>query len=239
MQDSLRQISSPLVAVKPPRPSFCALRTPGAALGVLALAALSGCGSYISDYVPPPDGRARPVYRDGAVVMEIGGSTPACLSGEEGPGGALPSYLDQASGGPAQPAPVRFSGGFWVPIYFGPRIVVEGRGVAPPPPHLHRPGPGVARSPASPSRGVPSRPSGSSGSAPSGGDGAEAASVLLATFAVVALVALPPIAVGLSVGRPEREKDTALALDHVNAFNDLARTPGSPCAVAAPGAQVP
>ncbi|MGK3959005.1 hypothetical protein WMF38_38865 [Sorangium sp. So ce118] len=227
----------------PPRPSFRALR---AALGALALAALSGCGSYISDYVPPPDGRARPVYRDGAVVMEIGGSTPACLSGEDGPGGALPSYLEQASsGGPAQAAPLRFSGGFWVPIYFGPRIVVEHRGVAPPPPHLHRPGPGVARSPASPSRGVPSRPG---GSAPSGGsgsgsggrsDGAEAAAVLLATFAVVALVALPPVAVGLSVGRPEREKDTALALDHVNAFNDLARTPGSPCAVAAPGAQVP
>ncbi|HTN84437.1 MAG TPA: hypothetical protein VL242_12145 [Sorangium sp.] len=229
--------------MKPPRPSFCASRAPRAALGALALAALSGCGSYISDYVPPPDRRARPVYRDGAVVMEIGGSTPACLSGEDGPGGALPPYLERASRDPAQAAPVRFSGGFWVPIYFGPRIVVEHRGVAPPPPHLHRPVPGVARSPASPSRGVTSRPG---GSAPSGGsgsgsgsDGAEAAAFLLATFAVVALVALPPVAVGLSVGRPEREKDTALALDHVNAFNDLARTPGSPCAVDAPGAQVP
>ncbi|MGK3985528.1 hypothetical protein WME99_20955 [Sorangium sp. So ce136] len=227
--------------MKPHRSPSCVAR---AALGALALAALSGCGSYISDYVPPPDGRARPVYRDGAVVMEIGGATPECLSGEEGPGGALPSYLARASRGPARAAPVRFSGGFWVPIYFGPRIVVEHRGVAPPPPHLHRPGPGVARSPASPSRGVPSRPS---GSAPSGGsgsgsggrsDGAEAASVLLATFALVALVALPPVAVGLSVGRPEREKDTALALDQVNAFNDLARTPGSQCAVAAPEAQV-
>ncbi|WP_437753963.1 hypothetical protein [Sorangium sp. So ce1389] len=230
--------------MKPHRPPSCVAR---AALGVLALAALSGCGSYISDYVPPPDGRARPVYRDGAVVMEIGGPTPACLSGEDGPGGALPPYLEQASRGPAQAAPVRVSGGFWVPVYFGPRIVVEHRGVAPPPPHLHRPGPGIARSPASPSRGVPSRPGGSapsggnasSGGSGGGGDGAGAAAVLLATFAVVALVALPPVAVGLSVGRPEREKDTALALDHVNAFNDLARTPGSPCAVAAPGAQVP
>ncbi|XXY53631.1 hypothetical protein WME91_21075 [Sorangium sp. So ce269] len=226
--------------MKPPRPSFCAPRAALGALGALALLALSGCGSYISDYVPPPDGRARPVYRDGAVVMEIGGSTPACLSGEDGPDGALPPYLEQASRDPAQAAPVRFSGGFWVPVYFGPRVVVEHRGVAPPPPHLHRPGPGVVRRPASPSRGVTSRPGGSapSGGSGSGSDGAEAAAVLLATFAVVALVALPPVAVGLSVGRPEREKDTALALDHVNAFNDLARTPGSPCAVAAPGAQV-
>ncbi|XYH95885.1 hypothetical protein ACMHYB_50185 [Sorangium sp. So ce1128] len=228
--------------MKPPRPSFfCVPRTPRAALGALALAALSGCGSYVSDYVPPPDGRARPVYRDGAVVMQVGGSTPDCLSGEHGSGGALPPYLARASGGPAQAAPVRFSGGFWVPIYFGPRIVVEHRGVAPPPPHHHRPGPGVARSPASPSRGVKAGPGGSAPSGGSGGrsDGAEAATVLLATFAVVALIALPPVAVGLSVGRPEREKDTALALDHVNAYNDLARTPGSPCAVEAPGAQAP
>ncbi|WP_437563571.1 hypothetical protein [Sorangium sp. So ce542] len=215
-----------------------------AARAALALAALPGCGSYLPDYVPPPDGRARPVYRDGAVAMEIGGPIPECLSGEPGSVGAPPPARD-----PAQAPPVRVSGAFWVPVYFGPRIVVERRGVAPPPPHLHRVEPDVVRRAASPSKGVTggnTKPGGaaSQGNADSGGSGGRdagsaAASALLAAFAVVALVALPPIAVGLSVGRPEREKDTALALDHVNAYNDSARTPGSPCAVGVLGGQVP
>ncbi|AUX32316.1 uncharacterized protein SOCE836_044530 [Sorangium cellulosum] len=214
----------------------CAAR---AALGALALAALPGCGSYIPDYVPPPDGRARPVYRDGAVAMEIGGPIPECLSGEPGSVGAPPPARDAA-----QAPPVRVSGAFWVPVYFGPQIVVERRGVAPPPPHLHRAEPDVVRHAASPSKGITggnakSGGAASGGNAGSGGRdaGSAAASTLLAAFAVVALVALPPIAVGLSVGRPEREKDTARALDHVNAYNDSARTPGSPCAVGVQGGQ--
>ncbi|WP_437321115.1 hypothetical protein [Sorangium sp. So ce385] len=221
------------------RPSLsCAAR---AALGALALAALPACGSYLPDYVPPPDGRARPVYRDGAVAMEIGGPIPECLSGEPGSVGAPPPVRDSA-----QAPPVRVSGAFWVPVYFGPPIVVERRGVAPPPPHLHRAAPDVVRRAASLSKGGNAKPGGaaSEGNAGSGGNGGRdagsgAASALLAAFAVVALVALPPIAVGLSVGRPEREKDTALALDHVNAYNDSARTPGSPCAVGVYGGQVP
>ncbi|WP_437687368.1 hypothetical protein [Sorangium sp. So ce176] len=222
--------------MKPHRPSFLV------ALGALALAALSGCGSYVSEYVPPPDGRARPVYSDGAVAMELGGAIPDCLSGEPGSGAALPPYPARTSRDPAA-SPVRVTGGFWVPIYFGPRIVVERRGVAPPPPHRHRPGPDVARTPASPSKGSKPAPGGSSSSGGSGGSGSDggnaAASILLATVAVLALAALPPIAVGLSVGSPERDEDSALALDQVNAYNDLARTPGSPCAAAATEGQVP
>ncbi|WP_434042978.1 MULTISPECIES: hypothetical protein [Sorangium] len=226
--------------MKPHRPSF---RVARAALGALALAALSGCGSYVSEYVPPPDGRARPVYRDGAVAMELGGAIPECLSGEPGSGAALPPRASRTAAAP----PVRVTGGFWVPIYVGPRIVVERHGVAPPPPHLHRPGPNVVRTPASPSKGGTPGPGGKAGSGGSGsgsgsGDssaGNAAASILLATVAVLALAALPPIAVGLSVGSPERDKDSALALDQVNAYNDLARTPGSPCALPAPGGQLP
>ncbi|WP_438024254.1 hypothetical protein [Sorangium sp. So ce233] len=218
------------------RPSF------RAALAALALAALSGCGSYVSEYVPPPDGRARPVYRDGAVAMELGGAIPDCLSGEPGSGAALPPYPARASRDPAA-SPVRVTGGFWVPIYFGPRIVVERHGVAPPPPHLHRPGPDVVRTPASPSKGGKPASGGKSASGGTGGTGGSAesaaASILFATVAVLALAALPPIAVGLSVGSPERDKDSALALDQVNAYNDLARTPGSPCALPAPGGQLP
>ncbi|WP_437286263.1 hypothetical protein [Sorangium sp. So ce406] len=222
--------------MKSRRPSF---RVTRAALGALALAALSGCGSYVSEYVPPPDGRARPVYRDGAVAMELGGAIPECLSGEPGSGAALPPPASRA----AAASPVRVSGGFWVPIYFGPRIVVERHGVAPPPPHLHRPGPEVVRTPASPSKGGKPGHGGSSASGGNGGSGANggnaAASILLATVAVLALAALPPIAVGLSVGSPERDKDSALALDQVNAYNDLARTPGSPCALPATEGQLP
>ncbi|WP_437956286.1 hypothetical protein WME76_33275 [Sorangium sp. So ce119] len=224
--------------MKPHRPSF---RVARAALGALALAVLSGCGSYVSEYVPPPDGRARPVYRDGAVAMELGGAIPECLSGEQGSGAALPPRASRAAAAP----PVRVTGGFWVPIYVGPRIVVERHGVAPPPPHLHRPGPDVVRTPASPSKGGTSGPGSKAASGGSGGGsgdstaGNAAASILLATVAVLALAALPPIAVGLSVGSPERDKDSALALDQVNAYNDLARTPGSPCALPAPEGQLP
>ncbi|WP_437732082.1 hypothetical protein [Sorangium sp. So ce1335] len=220
--------------MKPHRPRFCIAR---AALGALALAALSGCGSYVSEYVPPPDGRARPVYRDGAVAMELSGAIPECLSDEPGSGEALPPYPARTSR-----APVRVSGAFWVPVYFGPPIVVERRGVAPPPPHLHRHGPDVVRTPASPAKGGKSGGTTASGSgSSSGGDNGagSAAAVVLATLAVVALVALPPIAVGLSVGSPERDKDSSLALDQINAYNDLARTPGSPCALPAPGGQLP
>ncbi|KYF82003.1 hypothetical protein BE11_21195 [Sorangium cellulosum] len=228
--------------MKPHRPSF---RVARAALGALALAALAGCGSYVSEYVPPPDGRARPVYRDGAVAMELGGAIPECLSGEPGSGAALPPYPARTPRDPAA-SPVRVTGGFWVPIYFGPRIVVERHGVAPPPPHLHRPGPEVVRTPASPSKGGKPGHSGSAASGGNGGNGGSgsnggnaAASILLATVAVLALAALPPIAVGLSVGSPERDKDSALALDQVNAYNDLARTPGSPCALPATEGQLP
>ncbi|XXX81804.1 hypothetical protein WMF30_23885 [Sorangium sp. So ce134] len=230
--------------MNPRRPSLsCAAR---AALGALALAALAGCGSYIPDYVPPPDGRARPVYRDGAVAMEMGGPVPECLSGEPGSVGAPPPVRE-----PAQAPPVRVSGAFWVPVYFGPQIVVERRGVAPPPLHRHPAEPAIVRHAASPAKGIKggnaksggAASGGNAGSGGSGGSGggdagSAAASALLAAFAVVALVALPPVAVGLSVGRPEREKETAIALDHVNAYNDSARTPGSPCAVGLYGGQV-
>ncbi|WP_437631998.1 hypothetical protein [Sorangium sp. So ce854] len=228
--------------MKPHRPSF---RTARAALGALALAALSGCGSYVSEYVPPADGRARPVYRDGAVAMELAGAIPECLSGEPASDGALPPYPARTSRGAAAP-PVRVSGGFWVPVYFGPPIVVERRGVAPRPHHHHRHAPDVARTPASPTRGGKPGPdgkaaSGGSGSGSGGGDqdAGSAAAIVLATVAVLALVALPPVAVGLSVGRPERDKDSSLALDQMNAYNDLARTPGSPCALPAAGGQLP
>ncbi|WP_437673177.1 hypothetical protein [Sorangium sp. So ce131] len=219
--------------MKIPRASFSGAY---GALGVLALGALSGCGSYVSDYMPPADGRARPVFRDGEVVMEIGGGdTPECRSGdEESPGGAAPPTPPSASS-----SRVSVHGGFWVPVYYGPPIVVVRRGEAAPLPHIHQAHGSVVRVPASPSKGGSAGTGGSatprgSGAKGSGG-GSEAVAVVLVSAAVIALIALPAVAVGLSVGRTEAEEETAVTLDRVNAYNDMARTPGSRCAAATAG----
>ncbi|HLM74431.1 MAG TPA: hypothetical protein VK459_17115, partial [Polyangiaceae bacterium] len=128
----------------------------------------------------------------------------------------------------------RVHGGFWVPMYFGPRIVVVHRGVAPTPRvRATRVGAGGGGSGVKAVRhgggggGGSIAGGGSSGGGGGGGDIGKGAVVL----AVVALIALPAIAIGLSLGRTEDEKGTALAIDRVNAYNDLARTPGSPCTV--------
>jgi hypothetical protein len=198
-----------------------------AALAVASLAALSGCGSYISDYVPPDDGRARAVWRDGKVEMEGADLSGACAAEigfqtNEPP----PPYTGGST--------VRVHGGFWVPMYFGPRIVVVHRGVAPTPRvRATRVGAGGGGSgvkavrPGGGGGGGSIAGGGSSGGGGGGGDIGKGAVVL----AVVALIALPAIAIGLSLGRTEDEKGTALAIDRVNAYNDLARTPGSPCSM--------
>lgn len=220
------------------------------AVAVVSLGFSAGCGSYVSDYVTPADGRARAVWRDGEVAMEVANPLPpACASdirysSKEPP----PKY---SSGG----GHVHVSGGVWVPVYYGPRIVVVHRGV-PPSPHVHHHHGHVVHRPASPTPGgggsaggtpVVSGGGGSgkggggssggssgSGGGSSSGDGdlGKAAVVL----AVIALLALPAIAIGLSAGRTESESEAALSIDRVNAYNDLARTPGSSCAAYAEGA---
>lgn len=178
--------------------------------------------------MPLEDGRARAVYRNDELVMEVGGGvSPECADAIRNTGG-LPSsaYVSAHAGGHV-----------WVPIYYGPRIIVVNRGFAPPPrraavagtrPNLN--GPGVSSL-----GGGGSTSSGSSGGSFSGGDLKEAAVVL----AVIALIALPAITIGLAVGRPEPEAEVASVMDRVNLYNDMARTPGSPCyvytAAAAPG----
>ncbi|MCK6586604.1 MAG: hypothetical protein HUU21_25830 [Polyangiaceae bacterium] len=198
-----------------------------AALAVASLAALSGCGSYISDYVPPDDGRARAVWRDGNVEMEGADLSGACAA-----------EIGYETNEPPPPytggSTVRVHGGFWVPVYFGPRIVVVHRGVAPRP-HYHATrvrsvssgGSGIGSISGGGGGGGKVSSGGSSGGGGSSGDIGKGAVIL----AVVALIALPAIALGLSLGRTEAEKETALTIDRVNAYNDLARTPGSPCAI--------
>jgi hypothetical protein len=190
---------------------------------ITSLAVLSGCGGYQSDYVPLEDGRARAVWRDDRLALEIGGSiSPECAAAIGDPSGST-RYVRS---GP--------SGNVWVPVYFGPRIVVVRSGFAPAPrrsayvgshptiPDLKSGGVG------SPSiSGGGSGGGGSSGGGGGGGDLGKAVVVL----AVVALVVLPAVALGLALGRPEPEREVATVIDRTNLYNDLSRTPGSPCSL--------
>lgn len=143
---------------------------------------------------------------------------------------------------------VYVSGGYWVPVYYGPRIVVVHRHVAPEP-HIHHHHGHAVHRPATPTSGGGSgggigtpvaggggssggggKTTGSSSGGGSGGGGDGDLGKAAVVLAVIALLALPAIAIGLSAGRTEDETDAALAIDRVNAYNDSARTPGTPCA---------
>lgn len=220
----------------------------GVGLGLFGLSALSGCGGYTSEYEPPADGRARPVWIDDKVVVQYGGGPPP------------PTCVDAIAGAKSfgvQGGTVHVSGGFWVPVYYGPRIAVLSVGVAPPlRPLVLLPlslptwtGSGrIGAAPLGPGGGAPARvgampkPGGSMGRAPSssspkgsssgggkagGGDLGKAAVVLV----VVALVAMPIIAIALATGRPENEDETAKVIDTVHAYNDLARSGDNPCTI--------
>lgn len=179
-----------------------------------------GCSSYTSDYVPIADGRARVVWRDDKLAMDVAaGASPDCEAALQDPSGSAPY-------GAAHGSSVRMSGGFWVPVYYGPRIVVVRHGVP------RAPRVALSRVPASATVGAGAgtvKPSGSGG-AGGVGDLKEA----IVVTAVLATVALPAIAIGLAAGRPEPEKHTAEVIDQVNAYNDMARTPSSPCPIAQP-----
>ncbi len=50
-------------------------------------------------------------------------------------------------------------------------------------------------------------------------------------FAAMALVAMPIVAVALAASDPEDAQTSALAIDATNAYNDLARSLGTPCSI--------
>ena len=200
----------------------------GPLLVVAAAGLLFGCGNYTSDYKPPKDGRARAVWSEDRVVASIPADSSAECSGalvdvKSNPGSYVSTY-----------------GGSRMVVLWQPWIVVHH--------HNHHvggpglPGPGVpgtgVHRPAHPSAGGGSGGSvsggggggksigsGGGGSGGGGGDLGKAAVVL----AVVALIALPIITLGIGLGRPEPSGEVADVIDEVNAYNDLARLPGSPC----------
>jgi hypothetical protein len=192
-------------------------RLAGSVLPIASLAtaaALLGCTGYSSEYVPLADGRARPVYRDDTLVMEVGGRvTAACAD----------AIADPRLPGAGSGVSVRSGSSVWIPVYYGPRIVVVG-GVAPSPRRAVYTG-------ASPNlTGVSGRPGGGSGSSGGGGLG-KLDKEAIVIVAVIALVALPAITFGLALGRPEPEDQVANVIDRVNLYNDLARSPGTPCSI--------
>lgn len=175
----------------------------------------AGCG-YTSEYVAPQDGRVRAVWKSDDVVVELAG---AHVSSE------CNATLDYMAGGGALAAKLRLKppSSFWTPTYYGPPIVVMTPGLAPLlplpplflPPPLRPPIGGPVRVPAP----------GTSSSSGSSSKWGEAGTIIL----VVALVVLPVVDLLLATLPPESSKKSSEAIDGVNAFNDLARLPGTPC----------
>ena len=200
------------------------LRETGARwLFAVAIALAHACG-YASQYQPPRDGRARAIWQESDVVVELSGAplSPAC---------ALELRSASATGklrlaeGRVETLPARNS--YWGPLFFGPPIVVVDSAIAPPllrPPLFLPFAPGALGRVGAPVHGL-ARPVG-------GGLGDEGGKALV-LVAVVALVVLPIVDVWLALDAPESERSPQ-AIDQVNAFNDLARLPGSPCSWDAP-----
>jgi hypothetical protein len=168
-------------------------------LGCVLALSLCGC-NYSSDYQPPRDGRARPIYDDDTVVM-----VPPAVPFSCGPYG--PQYEVQgARWVPQQIVLQAASGG----SYGGGGVYISGP-IFVPGPHVHASGAAF----------------GSSSASGGGGDGGKLVAVALA---VAAIVAFPIIIVGLAVGNPEQEDAVASAIDSVNQYNDQLRERAAVCA---------
>lgn len=173
----------------------------------LALLA-TGCGGYTSEYVPPPDGRPRLVWRDNKVVPMISNPVPGTCS----------AAVDSLASGSGVRVRGRTRGGYYTPVRTVGVVYVGGPPIVPIPRPIFVPsvrgGVGIGKI------------GGGGGSGSGGGGDLGKAAVVVA---VLAVAVLPFIALGLAAGRPEPEKEVAAAIDHANAHTDLARSEGSPC----------
>ncbi|MFO0696328.1 MAG: hypothetical protein U0230_22370 [Polyangiales bacterium] len=230
-----------------------ARRIPFFLASAAALASATGCGSYTTAYRPPVDGRARVVWdQKGEAVVDSGGLpiSPACaatlrqMTGQAAIPFAAGNFALPAMPPQYTPAPqVRTQ--TWAPVYFGPPIVVVRPGYAPT--FAQRPryvsgGGSIGGSPttighgSSGGGGGGGGGGGSGGRGGSGGGGGGDSATAAVIAAVVVAVTLPFIDMGIAMAQPGSDTQAAAAHDIVNAWNDLVRTPGSPCAVGfAPG----
>ena len=207
----------------------------------------SGCG-YQSSYVAPLDGRARVIWnssdREATVTLAGGGLSQACevairqLTNQErmpleGSFVRLPELEPTAS---VTYQVGSYGGGYWVPRYYGPNIIVVHPGIPPrmlrPPlfvPSLVRPGLPVYRVGAPVGGigkgGLRMGRGGGSGMSSGGGDAGKG----LAILAVIAIVVMPVISISLATVRPESERQASEAIDAANAYNDVLRSGNSPC----------
>lgn len=225
------------------------LRLPVFLLGVVCLVGAAGACSYHSEYVAPQDGRPRVVFEGSDTHVELAGAvlTEECglalkgLSGRSSFGTGqgfleLPDREASSYGGP-----LLVTGGYWAPRYYGPSIYVVSPGLAPRfmrPPIFFSPSLMLARAagprlsiwrPGMPLR-IGSGGSGGGGSFGRGGGGGDIGKGAL-VLAILALTVIPAIDIGLAAGRPESASRSSTHTDIVNAFNDLMRSPGSPCSV--------
>ena len=227
---------------------FARLRSTGVSAGLLAALLTSGCG-YQSSYVAPLDGRARVIWnssdREATVTLAGGGLSQACevairqLTTQErmpleGSFVRLPELEPTAS---VTYQVGSYGGGYWVPRYYGPNIIVVHPGIPPrllrPPlfvPSLVRPGLPVYRVGAPVGGGIGKGGlrmgrGGGSGMSGGGGDAGKG----LAILAVIAIVVMPVISISLATVRPESERQASEAIDAANAYNDVLRSGNSPC----------
>lgn len=240
-------------AARPVRERFrhtaSVLRTAARATFAALLISLVGCAPYVSTYRAPLDGRARVVWdADGELVVD-----PAGLVLTRECAGAIRALTGRDTmplrGGaidlPLEPAPIVVVGtaaGTWQPVYYGDPITVGATGVVSggvTPVYFWLPGvfwddyAGLrAGAQLSWYRGDVSLGN--------GGDGGEDVSDVdeaAVVMAVIAAVSLPIVDLFLATASPISRTQAASATDAVAAWNDLARTPGSPCAM--PGGAAP
>jgi len=214
----------------------------------LAAVAFSGCASYASTYRPPLDGRARVVWdRGGSLVVEPAGLvlTPECAAAIRALYETMPiagASIDLPAYPVASPMPVTQ---LWTPVYYG-SAPAAATGVSAVPTFFWVPGLhwnaavgagryGAIRGGAlerALTRGVIRNDTGGGGGGRGGaGDKALAAAIAIAIFV------LPIVDVSVAATPPIAQDRAAMVTDLVGAWNDLARTPGSPCSM--PGGAEP
>jgi len=179
--------------------------------GVL-IVSLSSCG-YTSRYAPLSDGKARPLWEEDHITNSLTERdlSPACR--DELYWTAHPD--DQH---PAKPVDTR---SYWVPVYYGPNIVVPSTGTAPLQP------PRVTFDPTAPP--PTSTPVVATANVP----GPEALEEVLRFPTLIVFILLvplwPPTAIALATSPAESGRATFDAIDEANAYNDLARSSGTHC----------
>lgn len=210
------------------------------------VAGSTGCG-YRSSYVPVNDGRARVIWGpDNEATVAAMGSTisPECSSEIRRLTDQRYDVVRLADGSSLNLVAARpYVGSYqmsrevWTPRYYGAPIVIVNPGIAPPfvrpplflPSLVGRPIFFPTHIAAGPGFSGPAFRTGGGGGSFGGGSGGKGAEYLLAIAVIIAVSVLPAVDLGLSASTPESSARASSATDVVNALNDLARTPGSPC----------